>query len=1049
MALNVSAWSIRKPLPAVVASAIFVILGIMSFFALPITRLPGVDVPVVSIAIAQFGAAPAELNDQVTKPVEDAVSGITGVRHVSSNITDGLSITIVKFDLKADPDKALNAVKDALVRVRYRLPQNITEPVVTRPAAVYLPTLTYTAASRTKTPADLSYFVDEVVKSAIQVVHGVGEVERIGGVDQEIAVTLDPERVQALGLTAASVSQQLRGTKVDVAGGGAEIGGRNQVIRTIAAASTLDEIRASIIILPSGAQVRLDDIGTVTDSVADPKTFARLDGKSVVGFTVFRAKTASDVAVKSAVDAKVKEIHAAHPDIDIALIDSSVVVTVGNYDEAIRTLELGAVLATIVVLLFLRDWRATLIAAVSLPLSILPAFWAMELVGFSLNLISFMAITLSTGILVDDAIVEIENIERHMAMGKTPYDAAMDAADEIGPAVIAISLTIIAVFVPVSFMSSVAGQFFKQFGITISVQVFFSLLAARFVTPVLAAYFLKPRAHLLEKPHGAVMRGYARVLGLSVRHYQLAVLLGIVMIVGAGSSFLFVPQGLLPPQDSARSILSVELPPGSTLAATETVTEEITRRLRKLPEVESVFVDGGRIPSKSSEVRLASITINYLQRDERKTTQHDLELRIGRDLESIPDIRSWFVDDFLLSRGIQLVVKGKNEATVRSVAAELATQMRRLSTIYNVVSSASLDRPELRIRPKPELAARLGLTTVAMADAIRIATIGDFEPALAKMAEGNRQIPIRVELEETIRADMQRLQDLRVPLPDNRGAVPLGSVADVVLEEGPSNIMREDRQLQAPVAADLAGDAALSQAKAEIDKLPIMKDKPRGVEISAGGDAESMQELVPDFINAATLGLLLVSIVLILLFGGVFQPVTILFALPLSIGGAITSLLLLHRPLSIPVYIGILMLMGIVTKNSIMLVDFTIRATKHGTARADAAMDAGLMRARPIVMTTIAMVAGMIPSAVGSGTGGEIRSPMAITVIGGLIASTVLSLVFIPAMYLLMDDLSRFSKRLLSPLVTSRNPVPDATHGAGHGASHPPTGLALPEPRSS
>ena len=1019
MALNVSAWSIRRPLPAIVVSAIFVILGTMSFFALPITRLPGVDVPVVSIAVAQFGAAPAELNDQVTKPVEDAVSGLAGVRHVSSNITDGLSVTIVKFDLKADPDRALNEVKDALVRVRYRLPQNITEPVVTRPAAVYLPTLTYTASSRTRTPAELSYFVDETVKSAIQVVHGVGQVERIGGVDREVAVTLDPERVQALGLNAAGVSQQLRGTKVDVAGGAAEIGGRTQVIRTLAATSTLAEIGAASIILPTGAQIRLDDIGTVTDSVADPKTFARLDGKSVVGFSVFRAQTASDVAVKSAVDDKVREIHERNPDIDIALIDSSVVVTLGNYEEAIRTLELGAVLATVVVLLFLRDPRATLIAAISLPLSILPAFWAMQIVGFSLNLISFMAITLSTGILVDDAIVEIENIERHMAMGKSPYDAAMDAADEIGPAVIAISLTIIAVFVPVSFMSSVAGQFFKQFGITISVQVFFSLLAARFVTPVLAAYFLKPHAHPKETPLGVVMRGYARVLGLSVRHYRLAVLLGVVLIVGAGSSFLFVPQGLLPPQDSARSILSVELPPGSPLAATETVTEEITRRLRQLPEVASVFVDGGRIPSKTSEVRLASITINYVPRGERRSTQHDLELRIGRDLQDIPDIRSWFVDDFLLTRGIQLVVTGKNEATVRSVAAELATQMRRLPTIYNIVSSASLDRPELRIRPRPELAARLGLTTVSLADTIRIATIGDFEPALAKMTDGDRQIPIRVQLDETIRADRQRLGDLRVPLPDRRGAVPLGSVADVVLEEGPSNIMRYDRELQAPVAADLAGDAVLSEAKAGIDKLPIMKDKPPGIRISAGGDAESMQDLVPDFINAATLGLLAVSIVLILLFGGLFQPVTILFALPLSIGGAVTSLLLLHRPLSIPVYIGILMLMGIVTKNSIMLVDFTIRATKHGATRTEAAIEAGLKRARPIVMTTIAMVAGMIPSAIGSGTGGEIRSPMAITVIGGLIASTVLSLVFIPAMYLAMDDLSRISRRLLLPLLST------------------------------
>ena len=520
------------------------------------------------------------------------------------------------------------------------------------------------------------------------------------------------------------------------------------------------------------------------------------------------------------------------------------------------------------------------------------------------------------------------------------------------------------------------------------------------------------------------MRGYARVLGWSVAHYRLAVLVAVALIAVAGSSVALVPKGLLPPQDSARSILSVELPPGSPLSATEAATEEISRRLRQRPEVRSVFVDGGRIPSKTSEVRLASITINYVPKGARKITQRGLELEIGRELATIPDIRTWFVDDFLLSRGVQLVVTGKDEGLVRNVAAELATQMRRLPTIYNVVSSASLDRPELHVRPKPALAARLGLTTVALAETVRIATIGDFEPALAKMADGNRQVPIRVQLDETIRADPRRLAELRVPLPDNRGAVPLGSIADVAFEQGPINIARYDRELQAPVAADLVGDTVLSQAQAGIDALPIMKEKPPGVRIRAGGDAESMKDLIPDFIGAATLGVLMVSVLLILLFGGVFQPLTILFALPLSIGGAFTSLLLLREPLSIPVYIGILMLMGIVTKNSIMLVDFTLLALKRGATRVEATIEAGTKRARPIVMTTIAMVAGMLPSALGSGTGGEIRAPMAITVIGGLLASTVLSLVFIPAMYLAMDDVARLCARALAPLTTTRASKP-------------------------
>ncbi len=1028
MNLNVSAWSIRNPLPAIVVSAIFVALGAMSFNVLPITRLPTVDVPIVSIAVGQFGAAPSELNDQVTKPIEDAVSGVSGVRHVTSNITDGLSITTVQFQLETDPDRALNDVKDSVTRVRSQLPQNIGEPLVQRVAIVNLPTVTYAAASVAKTPEQLSYFVDDVVKRALQGLRGVGQVERVGGVDREISVSLDPDRLQALGLTAADVSRQLRGTKVDVSGGRAEIGGRDQVIRTLAAAASPEAIGASVIILSTGGQIRLDDLGTVTDAIAEPKTFARVDGKPVVAFNVLRAKGASDVDVAAAVARKIDEIRKGDHDVDLKLIDSSVDFTLGNYHAALSTLFEGAILAVVVVLIFLRDWRATLIAAVALPLSIFPAFWAMQILGFSLNLISFMAITLSTGILVDDSIVEIENIERHMAMGKSPYDASIEAADEIGPAVIAISLTIIAVFVPVSFMGSVAGQFFKQFGITISVQVFFSLLGARFVTPVLAAYFLKPRVHK-EAADGRMMRGYGAVLGWSVRHYYATVLLGLVLFVLAIASTQLLPSGFLPAQDTGRSTLSIELPPGSPLAATQTVTEEIARRLRRHPEVKSVFVDGGHLPPATSEVRVASLIINYTPKEDRSLSQRELELAIGHDLEGVPDVRYWFLDENG-QRGVSLVVTGQNSAAVRNVAAELAAQMRRIPSIANIVASPSLDRPELRIRPRADLAARLGLTTEGLSETIRIATIGDVEPALAKMSAGDREVPIRVELDQSIRADPQRLEQLRVPLPLGRGAVPLGSIADVALEEGPINIARYDRERQASVAADLVQGTVLSQAMAEINKLPVMVNPPPGISVQPAGDAESMNDLKGGFIGAMRNGLMMVFAVLVLLFGGLFQPITILFSLPLSLGGAFLALLVTDRPLSVPVFIGVLMLMGIVTKNAIMLVDFTIHAIARGQERSAAAFDAGRKRARPIVMTTIAMVAGMVPSAFAHGAGGEIRSPMAIAVIGGLIVSTLLSLIFVPAMFLAMDDFSRFCARRLRFMITT-GAKPQPTHVAG------------------
>src|SRR5437016_5612934 len=810
MALNISAWSIRNPLPSIVFSIILLVLGWVSFTKLAVTRLPSADIPVISVAVAQFGAAPAELEAQVTKTIEDGVSGVEGVRHITSQITDGLSVTTIQFALETNTDRALNDVKDAVTRVRSNLPQNVTEPLIQRVDVIGLPIVTYAAISPGKTPEQLSYFVDDVVKRALQGVRGVAQVERIGGVEREILVSLDPDRLQAAGLTAVNVSQSLRGTNVDLAGGRAEIGKNDQAIRTLAGAKTLNELAGTMIPLFGGGEIRLDDLGTVTDTMADRRTFARFNGEPVVALGIKRSKGASDVVVAAAVQKRIDALKVAYPDVDLKLIDTSVEFTKGNYEAAISTLFEGAILAVIIVLLFLRDIRATIIAAISLPLSIFPAFWAMDLLGFSLNLVSFLAIMLSTGILVDDAIVEIENIVRHMRMGKSPYRAALEAADEIGLAVIAISLTIIAIFAPASFMSGIAGQFFKQFGITVSVQVFFPLLAARFVTPMLAAYFMKHHTHA-DPPPGRILQTYHSIVTWSVRLYFITILIGFGVFAASIWSITLLPQGFLPAQDTARSLLAMELPPGTQLAFTEKTTEEIVARLRKRPEVKSVFVDGGRVPPGTFEVRRAALIINYTPKTGRKITQR--------------------------------------------------------------------------------------------------------QPALAKFDAGDRLVPIRVQLEDAARGDLPLLEQLRVPLGQHgeKGGVPLSVVADIKLDQGPTSINRYDRERQATVAADLVGSAALGDATKKIYDLPVMKSLPKGVKVSPSGDAESLNELSQGFATAITAGLMMVYAVLVLLFGTFLQPITILFSLPLSIGGAIIALLLTGKQLTTPVWIGILMLMGIVT----------------------------------------------------------------------------------------------------------------------------------------
>ncbi len=1042
MALNISAWSIRNPLPSIVFSIILLALGWISFTKLAVTRLPSADIPVISVAVSQFGAAPAELESQVTKTIEDGVSGVEGVRHISSSITDGLSLTTIQFALETNTDRALNDVKDAVTRVRSNLPQNVNEPLIQRVDVIGLPIVTYAAISPGKTPEQLSYFVDDVVKRALQGVRGVAQVERIGGVEREILVSLDPDRLQAAGLTAVNVSQSLRGTNVDLAGGRAEIGKNDQAIRTLAGAKTLNDLAGTMIPLFGGGEVRLDDLGTVTDTIADRRTFARFNGEPVVALGIKRSKGASDVVVAAAVQKRIDALKVAYPDVDLKLIDTSVEFTKGNYEAAISTLFEGAILAVIIVLLFLRDIRATIIAAISLPLSIFPAFWAMDILGFSLNLVSFLAITLSTGILVDDAIVEIENIVRHMRMGKSPYRAALEAADEIGLAVIAISLTIIAIFAPASFMSGIAGQFFKQFGITVSVQVFFSLLAARFVTPVLAAYFLKDHPHD-DAPPGRVLQTYTRLVTWSVHHYFITVLIGFGIFAASIWSITLLPQGFLPAQDSARSLLAMELPPGTQLAFTEKVTEEIVARLRKRPEVRSVFVDGGRVPPGTFEVRRAALIINYSPKTGRDITQRELELEIGKELQNVPDIRFWFLDENGL-RAVSLVVTGADSNIVSNVASELATQMKRIPLIANVISETSLDRPELRIQPKADLAARLGVSTESLSQTIRVATIGDVGPALAKFDAGDRLVPIRVQLEDAARGDLALLDQLRVPLGQHgeKGGVPLSVVADIRLDQGPTSINRYDRERQATVAADLVGSAALGDATRKINELPVMKTLPKGVKVNPSGDAESLNELSEGFATAITAGLMMVYAVLVLLFGTFLQPITILFSLPLSIGGAIVALLVTGKQLTTPVWIGILMLMGIVTKNAIMLVEFAVESMREGKPREVAIIDAGMKRARPIVMTTVAMAAGMMPSALAFGAGGEFRSPMALAVIGGLVFSTVLSLVFVPAMFMMMDDIGTLSWRIGRKLIVS-DAESERARETGSGDHKPPAPPAI------
>jgi hydrophobe/amphiphile efflux-1 (HAE1) family protein len=1003
---NISAWAIRQPIPSLVLFLVLIVLGLRSFNNLAITRFPNIDIPIVTVNIAQSGAAPIELETQVTKRVEDAIAGVTNIKHIRSAITDGSSATTVEFLLGTNTDRAVNDVKDAVAKVRQELPRTIEEPIIQRLDIEGLPILVYAASAPSMTLEELSWFIDDTAARRLQGVRGVAQVARVGGVKREIRVSLNPERLLALGITAGEVNQQLRATNTNLAGGRGEIGGAEQSIRALASAGSMERLASTSITLPGGRKVRLDQLGQVSDAAQERRTFAKLDGRDVVAFTVTRAKGESDARVAERVDEVVAKLAATTPRVTFEKIDSTVDFTIGNYHSAMHTLIEGAALAVLVVLLFLGDLRATIISAIALPLSVFPTFWAMEALGFSLNMVTLLAITLVTGILVDDAIVEIENIVRHMRMGKSAYRAALEAADEIGLAVIAITLTIVAVFAPVSFMGGIAGQYFRQFGLTVAAAVLISLLVARLVTPMLAAYFL--RAHEARDREGFLMRSYMRLIGWSVRRRYSTLILGLLVFTLSIWSVGLLPSGFLPAQDAGRSLFAIELPPGAQLGDTEVITQRAANIMGRRPEIRSIFVDGGRIlgaTGGTEEVRKATIVVHYTPREERTLTQRQLEQAISADLKEIPDIRSWVLQENG-QRTFSIEVTGTDNQKVIETAAQLTSEIRTVPFLANAVNGASLDRPEIQIKPRPVIAAELGVSTESLSDVIRIATLGDADANLAKFNAPGRQVPIRVQLDEQARASLQTLQNLKVKT--GRGdPVPLITVADVTMGKGPSSIERYDRLRRVAIGADLVGTDALGEALGAVYQLPSPKNLPPGVMLRESGDVEVMSETFQSFGLAMGAGVMMVYSVLVILFGSFLQPITILLSLPLSFGGVIFALLLTGRPISLPVFIGFLMLMGIVTKNAIMLVDFAVVEMRRGIPRTTAIVDAGSKRARPIIMTTIAMAGGMFPSALALGAGGEFRSPMAIAVIGGLLMSTVLSLLFVPAFFMVMDDVGR------------------------------------------
>lgn len=1048
---NISAWSIRNPVVPIVMFLGLTLAGIVAFMGMKVQDQPDIEFPLVIVTISQPGAAPTEIENQITQRIESAVRTIAGVDTLSSTATEGSSQTMVQFAIGTDINAAVNEVKNAVDQVRGDLPEGILEPQVVK-AQTSSDAIAYFAVSADDmTIEQLSWFIDDSVRKRLLSVPGMAEVVRNGGVSREIAVTLDPMRMKAQGVTATQINAALRQVNLNAAGGRAEVAGSRQAVRVLGNASSAFELSRTQVGITGGRTVRLSDVADVRDSFSEITSIAKNNGKPVVTFSIARARGESDVSVY---DDTVKELAKIEKEqggrVHFIQLFSSVGYTKEQYKSSMSAMVEGAVLAVIVVFFFLRDWRATIVSAIAIPLSSIPTFWLMSIIGFTLNTMSLLALGLVAGVLVDDAIVEIENIVRHMRMGKSAYQAAIDAADEIGLAVVATTFSIVAVFLPVALMPGVSGQFFKNFGLTVVIAVLFSLLVARMITPMIAAYFLKAHGQA-EHGNGPWMQRYMRVLEWSLDTRPVAAyrerfprrwfrarlrdhrlwMMGVAVGALAFTVVLFmvIPSQFFPETDGDFSRITIEMVPGTTIEQTEKKVDEVLALVKDEPEIDVALE---RINEGNGRVFLE------LKRD-RARSSIEFERALTPRLQKVADARVSFMNQNGggpgggSGRAISVMLSGSDPDLLQKTAQTLVEQMSGLKEVVAPRISADLRRPEIVITPHLDLAASLGVTTQQLSQVIRIATQGEIDQNSAKFSLSDRQVPIRVKLPVASRRDLTTLENLPVPTVSG-GSVPLSRVATIGFGSGPTSIQRYNQNRRVFIGADLPPGVVKGTADAAIKALPIMKNLPQGVSNAPAGEDRWQEEMLKNFMIALAAGVLLVFSVLVLLYRRFISPLVNMGSLFLAPLGGLLLLLATGQALSLPVFIGVLMLFGIVAKNSILLIDFAIEEMAKGTPKLDAIIEAGHKRAQPIVMTTVAMIAGMVPTAVSLGGDAGWRAPMGIVVIGGLALSTLLTLLLVPAGFSLADGLEKRVGPWIGRRVLSYDPREAAREQHAHAA---------------
>lgn len=1017
--------SIRRPVLAVMMTMALLVLGVVSYFALPVDLFPNIDFPFVVVTVVYPGAGAEAVETDVTKKIEDAINPISGVKHIQSISQEGYSQTLVEFTLETDALDAAADVRDKVTAARGQLPLDVEDPIIQRwdPSAQPIISL---AISGPQPRRDLTDYADDVIKKRLESIPGVGSATLVGPAEREIQIRLDPEQLAAYDLSAARVASAITAANIELPAGRVTEGNRELVLRTMGRIDRVKAMENIVVLTPHGRLLRLGEIARIIDTEAEVRSASRLNGLPAVGLDITRQSGANTVEIAERVKRELAKIRAELPaGMNITIARDNSVFIRDAVEDVLVNIAYGGTLAVIVIFLFLANMRSTLISAIAIPASIIATFTLMNAMGFTLNMMTLLGLSLAVGLLIDDAIVVIENIYRHLEMGKTPIEAARDATSEIGPAVAATTFSIIVVFLPIAFMEGIVGRFFFSFGVTVAFAVAVSLFVAFTLTPMLSSRFLKPEAELEKtKLHHALARWdnmfrhverkwYRPALRWCLRHRFLTALFSVLAFFASLGLVPLIGSEFIPETDQDIFFVSFEGLPGESLETTIHHIEPVEKLLLERPEVTSVLVTIG---SGTRPVSAGTITARLVSKSDRALGADSLTKIVRRELKAIPGYL------FTVSKGesegggypIELSIRGPDLDELENIADTVFSIASRVPGVADLKSSLEAGKPEMQIHLRRDLAADLGVTPAAVAQTLRLYFDGD---VVTRFKDGDDEYDVRVQVAQAVTNDPAGISQLSIPSTKeitgrDRFTVPLAQVASVTRTSGPSQINRYDRireiRLSGNVIDRPAGDVRADIMTA-LDSLRLMP----GYQIGAVGEAEIQEESFGSIFTALFLAIIFIYFILASQYNSFMDPLSIMAALPLAIIGAMGSLWVFGSPLSIMSLIGIVLLMGLVTKNGILLIDFARQRREQGMERNEALLEAGPIRFRPIIMTSLSTIFGALPLALALGAGAELRAPIARAVIGGMISSTILTLLVVPVVYSYFDDLAHGNFRAI------------------------------------